>query len=83
MSTQPECPECDKLSAVAEESQKIGEFLEWLHYTKELLICDRDDAGTYYRYIISPEELLAEYFEIDLQKVEQEKQALLQWLREE
>jgi hypothetical protein len=42
MSKQPECPECEKLAKISEESNKIGSW----------------------------EQLLAKYFEIDLDKAE-------------
>ena len=83
MSTQPACPECNKLSAVAEESQKIGKFLLWLGDNKIELCTFEDGFLDYYPIHSSFENLLAKYFNIDLQKVEQEKQALLDWLREE
>ena len=28
--TTPDCPECEKIHAVAPFSQKIGEFIEWM-----------------------------------------------------
>lgn len=30
MRPQPACPECEKLAKVSEESNKIGDFLDWL-----------------------------------------------------
>jgi len=27
---EPKCPECDKLHAVKDKSQAIGEFIEWV-----------------------------------------------------
>jgi len=87
MSTQPITPELYKLSAVAEESQKIGEFLDWME-SRHYQICgwingNSDEHGHYSPIRLSDEQLFAQYFNIDLQKVEQEKQALLAWLREE
>lgn len=90
-SPQPACPECEKLSAVAEKSNSIGEFLDWLREERNLVICEWYDGenpkdlspAAYYQTQISIETLLAEYLEIDLNKVEQERMALLEWLREE
>lgn len=47
MSAQPECPECEKLTQVSEESQKIGFFLEWLSGQGIILAkYDHDFSGT-------------------------------------
>lgn len=64
-------PEHDKLSAVKSETQAQGEFLQW--------VCDEE--GIYLRRSIN--ELLAEYHEIDLDKIETEKRAMLAKIREE
>lgn len=70
----PSTPELDKMLAVKEKSQPIGEFLEWL-------------ACEWHIHLpASIEELLAEYFEaeyfeIDLTKMEKERQALLDFVR--
>lgn len=76
-------PECEKLRAVKEKSQAIGEFLDWLSSQGIVLAawntdgCDRLELRRG-----SIEELLAEYFNIDLDKVETEKRALLDDLRQ-
>jgi hypothetical protein len=75
----PETPECDKMLAIAEQSQRIGEFLDWLP-TIGVRLCDRN--GDFYPQGLSTQSLLALFFEIDLNKVEQEKRALLEWMRE-
>lgn len=77
-------PECDRMVAVAPFSQMIGDFLDWLGETG-ITLCDSDDS---YRTSLGPEErfmphyesyelLLARYFQIDLQKVEEERRAIL------
>ena len=80
MSKQPDCSECEKLSATTSQSEPIGEFLEWLDWERGLTICELGDEG-YVPSHISINDLLAEYFKIDLNKVEQERQALLEWIR--
>lgn len=108
-------PEHDKLDAVKDRSQSIGEFLSWLsaqglsrcYYLPEMYICldcgeidpsrvsarrrecpecDEDvelrEEG-YYPDHRGVEKLLAEYFDIDLAKVEQEKRQMLATLRGE
>jgi hypothetical protein len=82
----PASPECDKLKAAAPRSQQIGEFLEWLQ-SNEVLLC-RFDArmgkeGEYWPINQRIENLLAEFFEIDLAKVEKERRAILEWLQHE
>lgn len=62
-------PECDKLHKVKDESQNIGEFLDWLIEYHNVSLPD------------SIVDLLAEYFNIDLEKVEEEKRTILDELR--
>jgi len=110
-------PEHEKLSKIKDESQSIGEFMEWLEGEKEMHL------GTYHKHdercinpewhddvnkgkdpIFSEEEwvdkfmcgcqenelvpihydvqkLLAEFFGIDLDKLEKEKRAMLDELQ--
>lgn len=85
---QPPCPECEKLAAVSDQSNQIGAFLKWLFVEGDTpyYICQWDDTyGGYYSTPLGDtgiNKLLAKYFEIDLDKVEQERRALLDWLRE-
>ena len=92
-------PELDKLHKVAPQSQKIGEFLDWLSDTKGLRVCklhEHDDTcygdnsrypecqmenDTYYPAHHSTEKLLAEFFNIDMNKVEDERRKILEQLR--
>lgn len=62
-----EYPEHDRLQAVHVESQAQGELLEWL----------RDYKGIY----LDITTILAEYHEIDLNKIETEKRAMLAEIR--
>ena len=98
--------ELEKLEAVSERSQAIGEFLEWIFGTKKYHIAkyltDGEYESTdnvywvdrlygkdqYKRHRIGKEELmsvyinieklLAEFFEIDLNKVEKERRKILE-----
>ena len=68
----PPTPELNKELAYREDARPLGEFLEWLfdHYgNKEM--CELPPI----------EALLAEYFEIDLQKCENERRLLLAYQR--
>jgi hypothetical protein len=82
MNKQPECPECEKLSKVSEESNKIGDFLDWLIYEKQISLCQWNKVSNYLHCGRSNEDLLAEYFDIDMDKVEKERDNLLSWLQE-
>lgn len=80
-------PEHDKQSKVKDKSQIIGEFVEWLA-TQNLCICDiietqnPDVEDDYFSPITKTTlRLLAEYFNIDLEKIEKEKQKVLIELR--
>lgn len=90
MKPQPPCPECEKLADVSEKSNLIGEFLEWL-YSKDLVIAGYEHNGRGWEELVvvrryqgtnGINKLLAEYYDIDLDKVEKERRALLSWLRE-
>lgn len=96
MRPQPACPECEKLAAIADNSNPIGAFLDWLESTQQIVLCrwednDDEDTNDYLPHLLMPTEfrgsnginkLLALYFNIDLDKVEQERRALLEWLQE-
>ncbi len=78
-------PECEKMQGVKDKSQAIGEFLEWLNYEKHIILAtagDEENSGDLSMIHYSSEELLAEFFEIDLKKVEKEKQQILKEIRQ-
>ena len=62
-------PELNKMKKVQKDSQLIGEFLEWLQNEHHVLLPKNE------------EDLLAQFFEIDLKKVEKEKREILKDLR--
>ena len=80
-------PEHDKLRAISGKSQAIGEFLDWLGAEKHWFLAewdgikraDGDERAWPASYSIT--KLLAEFFEIDLDKIEAEKRAMLEALR--
>jgi hypothetical protein len=85
-------PEHEKLKEVQEKSQAIGDFLEWLGYEKDVTLCEyfeptreeRREEGAIAGYLPTNKkkmDLLAEYFDIDLNKIEQEKRQMLDELR--
>lgn len=82
---EPERPECAKLVEVSPDSQKIGEFIEWLH-ENGMQICKLEGYADSFRDEYTPvpdntEKLLARYFQIDLDVVETERRALLEWIQ--
>ena len=84
-------PECEKMAgARAEGSQTIGAFLDWLQNERKPPIVlaeysninEYDDDGAIMGDMLLPvrqriEELLAEYFGVDLKKVEEERRQIL------
>lgn len=74
-------PELDKMKSVQAESQAIGKFLEWLE--EKGMFIGRYENDNYINAISeSNEQLLADYFEIDLKLVEKERVALLKEFRD-
>jgi hypothetical protein len=88
MMDEKQYPECEKLAKVSEQSQKIGEFIDWLGWNKGYHISfypKDEETHAYPRLapiIENTEQLLADYFEIDLKKVEEERRAILKGLQE-
>lgn len=81
--------ETEKLKRITETSQEIGEFLEWLRGTKKVVLAKWvPHMGLDWDQLVPlldegrTEALLAEYFTIDLSKIEKEKQTLLKEIRE-
>lgn len=74
-----EYPEHEKMKVVQDDSQVIGDFIEWL-YSRDFSICELD-GNSFYRTHYSIERLLASYFNIDLKKIEQEKLTMLNSLK--
>lgn len=72
----PETPECEKMAKARERgSQAIGEFLEWLQ-GEGYQIGEWGDEEMYPVHK-SPEQWIADFFGIDLAKVEQECRLIL------
>ena len=72
-------PECEKLKEVSDKSQVVGEFLDWLSCNKEVCLA-KWEGERLSEFYYSPENLLAEFFEIDLNKVEEERREILKSL---
>lgn len=93
LSFPPQYPEHEKLAAVQDHSQAIGQFLDTCRYQIcELMClncgqvrpsedCCRRHRPEYLPLSKSIQTVLAEYFEIDQDKLEAEKRAMLQAIR--
>lgn len=73
-------PEHEKLAAINEQSQSIGEFIDWLAFEKDVILGKQDPDSFTGRMYPAREpigNLLAEFFEIDQEALEAEKRAML------
>jgi len=80
---EPKTPECEKMAACREDSQKLGMFIDWLRdewVPSEAKRCNCDTAEISFSDI-HIEKTLAQYFEIDLNKIESERRELLLYCR--
>ena len=77
-----EYPEHEKMAEIREQSQICGEFLEWLTTDGGYHLAQQSDSGPWtVPALYSVPELLARFFEIDLGKIEVEKQQMLEDIR--
>lgn len=74
-------PEHDKLVAVKDESQAVGEFLTTCGYALCEWVEAEDEPNGYYPVAMSIERILAKHYGIDLGKIEKEKRQMLEALR--
>ena len=74
-------PEHDKLSAVCNESRAIGLFIEWLYEQGKCIEMFSEDADILVRDHTDIQKLLADFYKIDLNKLELEKRAMLEEIR--
>ena len=93
----PVYPEHEKLKAIADKSQTCGAFVEWLQQRYTLAKYHVHDkhciktatkicgmiGNTLYPEPVNIRKLLAEFFEIDEEKIEDEKRAMLAALRKD
>lgn len=69
-------PEHEKLSAISDESQAIGAFLDTCDY----VLCEWGEDG-FYPVRGGVIKILADYFKIDLDAIEREKRMMLNSIR--
>lgn len=73
-------PEHEKLAVVQERSQACGEFLDWLVNERRLVVAEYGEYGLV-AFCGGTQKLLAEFFEIDERRLEEEKRAMLEEIR--
>lgn len=69
-------PVSEKLRMVSDRSNEIGGFLEWLSFEKDisLVILEEGENFTDWKHVSqTTQQLLAEYFEIDLDELDKER----------
>lgn len=74
-------PEHEKLSQVKDLSQEIGSFLDWIQSQGMCLAKFNEGEEHYWPVNKRIEQILAEYFEIDLNKLEKEKIEMIEEMR--
>lgn len=75
-------PEHEKLKKVSAQSQVFGEFIDWLRDDLGLELCHyHGRSESYHPDSRTVNELLALFFDIDLEKIEQEKEQMLSEVR--
>jgi hypothetical protein len=80
-----EYPEHEKLHAIKDKSQAIGEFLDFFLPSKGIVLMESFSARRPHDYVPTRRSiysLLAEFFNIDQDKLDAEKEAMLTVLRE-
>lgn len=78
-----ETPMSDKVLALGDSWGIVAEFLDYLLNERRLVLCTYEDRiATPTPASTSPDALRAEFFEIDLNKLESERRAMLAEARE-
>lgn len=75
----PDTPELDKMALISDESQIIGEFMDAV-LEKGMVLCEWQWVGQNEKLVPitkSIEQVLADYYNIDLKQAEKERRALL------
>lgn len=85
MSEKSKYPEHEKLNEVHEDSQTIGDFIEWIQTGgfPGMKLCQIDEYGdgNFYPKWTRTEDILAAYYDIDLEKIDKEKREMLEEIR--
>lgn len=73
-------PEHQKLKAIQGKSQSICEFVEWLS-EKNIQLAVLEESGDYSPPVRNLTSLVAEFFDIDMKKIDAEKDAMIEEIR--
>lgn len=77
-----EYPEHDKLSRVGDRTQAVGDFLEWVASERGAQLCSFvDGADRFLPLTAGRDQLLGAWVEVDPIKLEDEKRAMLNEIR--
>lgn len=74
-------PAIDRLSKVSHKTQAIHDFLEWLDYNEGISLGKYLGADLFPISTHERDNLMAEFYGVDLKAVEAEKQAILEEIR--
>jgi hypothetical protein len=79
----PWTPELDKRHVVIESghAQVLGEFLDHLRSHEKYVLARYDEDSRLYPVHVHEEAVLAGFFDLDLNRIEREKMALLRYMR--
>lgn len=87
MAAYPATPELDKRSGIINSrvspTQTLGEFYDWLQAQGLVLARWDKETQEYLPDFINPEQLFANFFGLDSDKMEQERRAILEALRQQ
>lgn len=80
-------PECERLALVSDKMNSIRYFLHWLANTKEIYLSQYKqtvgyDSAASFLYCGGLDELLNEFFELDPNKIEEERRSMIISTRE-
>ena len=80
---EPDSPECDKWAACSDGRQTVADFLDFLSEKGISLAVDSTEhSDAQMPCNRSRSSLIAEFFEIDVNRLEDERRALLSWMSE-
>lgn len=76
----PSYPEHEKMAAISDQASSIGAFLEWMMYDQHIMFMKEPDNPHYEHPVMDGrpiEQLLAAYFNINLEILNKEKRDML------
>lgn len=76
-------PEHEKIKALDGLNDRIGEFLDWLRAERGIVLAEYGRHDQLWASTVRTEDLLAEFFNVDLKELEEEKRRMLDEIREE